>query len=153
MTTWREELAWVAGFYDGEGSTTLTVEGYPRMNIGQLWANRRTLERVQRVLGLGTIYGPYDKATKSRPGNRPQAMLSIIGYHDVQAAVAMLWTFLDEEKQQQALHVLRTCRKVKQNGKCRADLHVLNDVGRIDNRCAGCYRLKHPTTRIEPVFV
>lgn len=148
----REELAWAAGFYDGEGSTTLTSQGYPRMNIGQVWSNRRTLERFREAVGLGVLYGPYDKRTELRPNNKPQGMLSIIGFEEVQATVVMLWPFLDLDKRNQAKKVLLTCIKASQNGRCRSNKHIITDVGRIDNRCAECYKLKHPKTRMEPTY-
>lgn len=143
----REQLAWASGFYDGEGSTSLTTEGYPRMCVGQLWSNVRALERFQKTIGLGSIYGPYDKATMLRPNNGPQGMLIIQGFEKVQAAVAMLWPFLDTEKREQATRVLTTCVRASASGKCKANLHHLAEVGRIDNRCAGCYKLKHPNSK------
>lgn len=62
-----EELAWAAGFFDGEGSTYLekhrTHPGYFRLETGITQADARgipfVLVEFQRIVGSGKIYGPY----------------------------------------------------------------------------------------------
>lgn len=57
------ELAWAAGFWDGEGCVTFTTNGvsgkiYPQINISQ--ADPEVLERFKRAVGgIGNIHGPY----------------------------------------------------------------------------------------------
>jgi hypothetical protein len=59
------ELAWAAGFWDGEGSTycnTYKVNGknYFRIKCEVTQNHKHILERFQSALeGLGKIYGPY----------------------------------------------------------------------------------------------
>lgn len=63
------ELAWAAGFYDGEGSTSVaTVKQssgktyrYIKMSVSQ--NEREPLERFMAAVGEGKIVGPY----KGRP--------------------------------------------------------------------------------------
>lgn len=46
------DLAWVAGFYDGEGSMSFAKSGRPRVTIGQ--KDRRPLDEIQAMFG-GTV--------------------------------------------------------------------------------------------------
>jgi hypothetical protein len=61
----REELAWAAGFFDGEGSFSWTMPaafGWAVINQ----TNRASLERFKRaVAGLGKIYGPTNRDTRT----------------------------------------------------------------------------------------
>lgn len=53
----REELAWAAGFFDGEGSTSFIAGKNLLMAIKQ--KDRRNLERFLDAVGDGRIFGPY----------------------------------------------------------------------------------------------
>lgn len=49
------ELAWAAGFYDGEGSTSVDTKTKSlQLNVGQ--AERTTLERFAAAVGAGQVY-------------------------------------------------------------------------------------------------
>lgn len=56
------ELAWAAGFFDGEGCTYLSHGGaggrkrYPRLSIGQ--NHREPLDRFAAAVGGGNVCGP-----------------------------------------------------------------------------------------------
>jgi hypothetical protein len=98
--TWREELAWSAGFVDGEGSFH---SGTYRPIFGCPQVDPRVLERLQSsLLGLGKIYGPYE-----RVGRKPIWRFQVTGTFQVQAVVALLWEFLSEIKRDQAVAVCR----------------------------------------------
>ena len=59
IVTHNEDLAWAAGFFDGEGCTSGgTNVRCPVIIIGQV--HREVLEKFLMVLGVGTIYGPYE---------------------------------------------------------------------------------------------
>jgi len=101
-TSWREELAWSAGFYDGEGNARLThgVNDYGQMSINQV--NVLPLKRFQAaVLGLGRINGPY------KHGEWQDIYTwRVSSFQDVQAVAVMLWPFLEEVKKNQLKPVL-----------------------------------------------
>lgn len=65
------ELAWAAGFFDGEGNTRLEpsedrLRSYLRISIGQI--DKEPLERFRRAVGgVGRIYGPYKKDERWKP--------------------------------------------------------------------------------------
>jgi hypothetical protein len=58
------ELAWAAGFYDGEGCTYMNKQR-PSMTIAQ--GTKEPLERFVRAVGFGRIYGPYKYSTNRQP--------------------------------------------------------------------------------------
>ena len=144
--TWREDLAWTAGFFDGEGNSGVTTQNYPRVCVGQ--TERTTLDRMVKVLGVGKVYGPY---AKNRDGWSDMYMYIAQGWEQSQAVAAMLWPFLSEPKKAQFTRTLTSCTKTTV-GRCRAKLHNIEQVGRIDNRCAACYRAKHPNTNLVATF-
>jgi hypothetical protein len=69
----KTDLAWAAGFLDGEGHFYCTktyvvprkrgkgkrVKAYPYFKIAAVQSNRIVLDRLQRIIG-GSISGPYD---------------------------------------------------------------------------------------------
>ena len=57
------ELAWAAGFFDGEGSTANARNGkYHRVLISVSQTTLEPLERFRDALGgLGNIHGPYQR--------------------------------------------------------------------------------------------
>ena len=98
------ELAWAAGFFDGEGSILLgnhykkgVQYRYLRANVQQ--NDRRPLDRFVAAVGAGKVNGPY-------AGNR----VNPIHNWNVNSAVALgvigrLWPYLSAPKREQALRV------------------------------------------------
>lgn len=106
----REELAWSAGFFDGEGCTMLRRDRRPNdptrkptLNVGIAinQIDRRVLDRFLEAVGTGTIRGPY-----KTPGGRDQWRYVADGHARVTAVVAFLWPWLGEVKREQARRVL-----------------------------------------------
>ena len=137
----REELAWAAGFFDGEGWTGLRGRALG-MVLPQ--TDPRPLQRFQvAVLGLGTIDGPWQPRN---PKWKPKWTWRIQRFETVQAVAAMLWAFLSEPKREQARRALMgyavrphigtpICKHGHNNWTIRPD-------GRRD--CLTCYRHVHP---------
>lgn len=99
MTTWREELAWAAGFFDGEGSTyyhgRTETSSVVKLHVGQ--KDRRALDRFRAAVGIGVVYGPH------KTGNHCDMYYFLVNsQEEVQAVVAMLWHWLGPVKRQQA---------------------------------------------------
>lgn len=103
----REELAWAAGFFDGEGSfswTNTAAVGCAVINQ----ASKEPLERFQSAVGgLGKIYGPYQPRHKDHWSRKPQWAFRAHRREHVQAIALMLWFKLGSIKREQALSVLR----------------------------------------------
>ena len=65
----REEIAWAAGFFDGEGCFSYIQKArYVCLRIGQ--SELEPLERFREAVGLGKIYGPYSHTHKDRWSRR-----------------------------------------------------------------------------------
>src|SRR5436309_3043440 len=110
----REDLAWAAGFFDGEGCFCYSQSGkYGCVSIGQ--SELEPLARFRQAVGLGKIYGPYVfPKTRNRLSKKPQYVFRVHGHEGVQAIAAMLWFQLSSIKTTQAIYVLsRTthCRR------------------------------------------
>jgi hypothetical protein len=106
-------LAWAAGFFDGEGTTFRNRSNNGiHLSIHQVY--KPSLERFRHAIGFGTILGPYHK------GNQPIWLYQVSNFQQVQAAVALLWCWLGDEKKRQAkqaliAHLTRP-RKVARSG-------------------------------------
>lgn len=106
----KQELAWAAGFFDGEGYCGRTAftkakggKKYYRWRADISQVHKEPLERFLKVIGHGKIYGPYTpKSLKSRPyfvwcAEGPNA----------KAAVKLLAPWLSSPKLQQAEELLK----------------------------------------------
>jgi hypothetical protein len=100
----REELAWAAGFFDGEGCTCISHRHPPYKSIaitisqaGSWVETPEVFRRLKRLFPFANLSGPYKHGSV-----KPQHMCTIYGFKNVQAAIAMLWTFLSEPKKVQA---------------------------------------------------
>lgn len=96
----REALAWAAGLFDGEGSTTQSGRS---LVICMRQNDPRVLHRFQQAVGLGKVYGPYSEDG----GKRQMWQWRATGWKNVQAIIAMLWTFLSPAKREQAVRRMR----------------------------------------------
>ena len=114
MTTFtpdREEIAWAAGFFDGEGTThfALSAEsrsprrrvGYPRLSVAQV--GTETLQRFQHAVGdAGAIYGrSRSNVCAWQTGSAKQAYF----------VIGVLWHKLTPIKQAQAAKVFLRYRE------------------------------------------
>lgn len=107
----REELAWAAGFFDGEGTTYVSrSHGDSYLSVIVSQNDRDILERFQHTVNnLGYVYGPYGpyKNSKSQPTYRWQTKK----FEHVQATIAMLWEFLSSAKKQQYINAVEIIKK------------------------------------------
>ncbi len=137
----REELAWAAGFFDGEGHVGLASRGL-RASLTQ--CDPRPLHRFRAaVLGLGSISGPL--RVKGHDNWSPRWTWCTQNFEGVQATVAMLWTFLSEPKRDQAHRVLTTHAGLPHHGwpTCKRGHsdwgYKLDGTGRY---CKDCVRVQ-----------
>ena len=98
------ELAWAAGFFDGEGCCSVfrvkdreKPYSYTSLQISQ--SDIRPLERFKAAIGsCGHLYGPHDR---HRPNTRPEYTWRCNRYEHVQAVIALLWKYLSPVKRNQ----------------------------------------------------
>jgi hypothetical protein len=130
------ELAWAAGFFDGEGSTYTD----PNLRVSVVQNDPYVLERFMRATGnLGRIGGGkrvYGRAKK------PLWTWRSSDWREAQAVIALMWKWLSPQKREQALAAFAIYDAVG-----RADKHGRNfrrcgqrhDYG-VDE-CASCQTL------------
>jgi hypothetical protein len=128
------EIAWAAGFYDGEGCSTLSKKGknsHVRCAISQ--KDRRVLDRFRNTVGFGKIY-----PSKGTCPWRWQTTSEL----DSRRVLELLWPYLGELKKEQANEVLTQSTwhdGVKKQLKCKNIEHeVILQKGR--RRCRTCQR-------------
>jgi hypothetical protein len=103
------ELAWAAGFFDGEGSTSAPCgtrqsgrqagQSYRQVKVQVSQNDTAVLERFRDAVGVGSIYGPY---TQAAPTRKPVWHFSAQGVEDAQLIIWQLWPWLGGIKRQQA---------------------------------------------------
>lgn len=103
----REDLAWCAGFFDGEGHTgTQTGRKYPFITVGQKYPE--LLYRLQKVWQCGRI-------THSSRMWR----IDVNGFERVQFVIALMWPWLGAVKREQASIVMVRARELPGRGHPR----------------------------------
>jgi hypothetical protein len=106
----REELAWAAGFFDGEGCFSYTESGkFACVRITQ--TEKQPLDRFARVVCVGKVYGPYAFPGDGRHARKPQYVYDVTGHQRVQAIIAMLWFKLGPIKRAQGIRVVERARQ------------------------------------------
>ena len=141
------ELAWAAGFFDGEGHT----RGKPGANntkCCELQVGQKTTECLSRLMkavgGVGTIGGPYHR-------KYPVYFWYLTRTSDVDKTLTLLWPYLSSAKKNQATcagFVLGVVRQPK-NGRPKRKPHELKPTLCHPNRkhvgnglCGSCYQIK-----------
>lgn len=127
--TRREELAWAAGFFDGEGCVTSSEAGSRRPMMFITQYDPRLLRRFRQAVGFGKVYGPYrsgsrraHRASKSvfeRLLAKPAVYVPTFrwvwktngGYRDVEAIANMLSPWLGVRKKHDARRILKAAPK------------------------------------------
>ena len=109
------ELAWAAGFFDAEGTTSTSHRRYLRASVPQKGPTGvpEVLTRFRQAVGVGQIYGPkeglvYQWVTTS-------SMRSV-------QAIAAIWPWLSGVKRAQALHAATPDQKSRIEESASASL-------------------------------
>jgi hypothetical protein len=64
VPTFREEVAWAAGLFEGEGCLTIT-SGQPVMRLNS--TDEDAPQRFYEIVGAGKVYGPYPRKPPRKP--------------------------------------------------------------------------------------
>ncbi len=125
MSKAETEIAWAAGFFDGEGTTfplhaKYKSKTYPTIRMAVAQAGDHALPLLERfqaaVGGIGKIYGPLQ--SPSCQGQwKPKWLWTVQGIIRCQAVYSQFWHILGPAKRQQILvavqPTLAHIRKVK----------------------------------------
>ena len=157
----EESLAWAAGLFDGEGSTTTSGPwDTPHLTVpqaGSATAPPEVLTRFHRVVGVGAVKGPR---LPRNPNWRPMWHFIASGSLAMEI-IELLWPYLGEVKRRQAQLALERHRRhptphariAAATGRplrrhCKYG-HSLDDayVHRGKRRCRSCRRLRDRARR------
>lgn len=100
----REDRAWAAGFFDGEGCVSVSMQSphskysYPKVTAALAQVHKGPLERFKGIAGMGNINGPYHYGGASK---NPAYQLSICSFEGVQHLAVLLWPSLGSVKRNQ----------------------------------------------------
>jgi hypothetical protein len=120
MSTYREDVAWAAGLFDGEGFFRYGVRFYSavrkatgrgygqQIGAGIQMGEEDVLRRFREVMGFGSIGGPYEYGfNKKGEPNRLMWQWTCSSFEKVQATIAMLWPNLGTRRRARAAEILR----------------------------------------------
>ena len=93
----REELAWAAGFFDGEGCFLSSIQishnsPYRNINANLAQKERAVLLRFRNIVGFGNI---------GKPNKNNASYWYCQNFEEVQAVGALLWFSLSSPKRKQ----------------------------------------------------
>jgi len=107
----QANLAWAAGFVDGEGCFTHqwietlkdgTVYRYPKMCISQSGTDE-LLKRFREIVGVGTV---REAGGQHKTAKKPRYVYNAHGFDAVQQVYSMLYQYLGLVKREQGKKVL-----------------------------------------------
>lgn len=95
----REQLAWAAGVFDGEGYSGAGLRVTHRwITVQVAQAHPELVERFARAVGAGSVRGPYKP---KNPNGKPYWIWSVGAYETAQHVAAVLWPWLGSVKREQ----------------------------------------------------
>lgn len=104
--THREELAWAAGFLDGEACfkfyTANNDKGRGRLAVTVAQVRREPLDRLATLFG-GTVRGPYGPYQNSKQAHFQWDTSS---YERAETVIESIWPWLSDPKREQALQAI-----------------------------------------------
>ena len=130
----KSELAWAAGFFDGEGCSFLHGKIYPAMEVQQIAVNDEhvpaVIERFYNATGkIGKLYNrKYDTRRWS---------CAFHGWERAQTVLAMLWPYLSLVKRAQAKEVFTKARgltRFRKNGQPFKKRYVKIQLGDLHGK-------------------
>jgi hypothetical protein len=130
------EVYWAAGLFEGEGFISTTDKSH---NIGIDMTDRDVLERFQRAVGLGVIYGPYNKGSS----RKPMFAWRVGGRQDREHVLRLLYPLLSVRRQEAAdrfleRHVMRRpMHRLVVGGVCRNGHPVTDDSLYVSAKTGG----------------
>lgn len=154
------ELAWAAGFFDGEGTVYARKRTPKRRELSLTIAQveTTTLHRFNRAVGsIGKVRGPYRTQLKG-VAKKPVYIFDAYGHPRVQAIIAMLWAWLGIPKRRQAIAAIAAVlpyEKQRVKDLCKRG-HPLSGTGAnirlqklrngyVARVCQPCVKLRRPS--------
>lgn len=136
MSATREDLAWAAGLFEGEGSISLKPK---TLQLQLASTDEDVVRKFCGLIGLGKVYGPY---ISGKPRHKPTFHWHVSGHEKCQAILAAFWGFLCSRRQSRAKEALLFGAKLRPyGGRVRfcANGHEFNETNTRVVRNGGNY--------------
>jgi hypothetical protein len=141
----RENLAWAAGLFEGEGCIAIKP-GTVQLQLGM--SDEDVVRRFWKVVGMGKVYGPYQDKRKAT--HKLMWTWSVSGSQMSQALLAAMWSFLGARRRGRAAEAIASCAarrpKLSEKRSCLRG-HPLDEANiyRLGGRriCKECLRSRN----------
>lgn len=104
----RENLAWAAGLFEGEGC--ITISGKPphgrRVVLELGMTDEDVVRKFGAIMGVGHVGGPYHPRTRPLH-HKSHWRWTVTGGKQAQAVLAALWPFLCSRRQAKAIEAIK----------------------------------------------
>ena len=132
------ELAWAAGFWDGEGCTSVSARrgtaSVPRI-VGQIaQVDREVLDRFADALGIGNVLGPYKS---KNPKAQDYYCWRVEGMKNFYHIKESLFPYLGTQKKNQMIRAIETREVWEATAECQYG-HRLSQSSGGHWRCLEC---------------
>lgn len=104
MNISREDLAWAAGLFEGEGSFSVHNARLGNPVASLVITDEDIIRRFHDIVKIGSVVGPYTH--KEHPEWKPKWQWRASGFHVVQAVVSLFWRWLGKRRKTRAKEVL-----------------------------------------------
>ena|SRR2546428_277257 len=128
MSVWaREDIVWLAGYFEGEGSISLTQYEHRAHYILSITScDKDTLERVRDIIGFGNFSGPYKRKNKD---NKPYWQFQMSKKYQVLPILWAIYPWLGERRKAKVREVSLDFRKIRQDGRSKLLKHLSESLG------------------------
>jgi len=135
----REDVAWAAGFFDGEGNVTFSntdKSRTPRVYLQIAQVRIEPLLKFRSIFPLTEVLGPYSKTGKTN--NQPYYKYAVHTFENVQFISATMWEFLTEPKKEDIIRTISSYTEWMKNPECVKG-HLMKKVkGKVKMYCLDC---------------
>lgn len=100
-------LAWAAGFFDGEGYVgcvfrdKIKYKSTPRLILSIAQVDRIVLDKFAKIIGFGTITGPYKRKSIQSKNQKDYYKYNLESFEYIQHIYCVLYNWLSPVKQNQ----------------------------------------------------
>lgn len=133
----NEEIAWVAGVFEGEGTFTYRTysgTGRKQITLRVVMTDLDVIQRLHSYTGLGNVYGPYTPSQLTKNGSLRKASYhwAVTKQSDVILLGELMRPWLSERRKNKFQEVKKYYEEGKQfatkaNGKWRGPHHEHNN--------------------------
>jgi hypothetical protein len=111
----REDRAYLAGLFEGEGSIYAQIRQYPNGTTQQRsicitlsMTDRMPVELFGDIIGAGSVRGPYNTVTGHNKNWKPKYDYRTNRFEIVQFIVCNIWEWLSPRRREQCIKAIQT---------------------------------------------